>query len=208
MSREIHTVNLEFTVHCNKRCPDCCAGVGINRTLQHQPWEYFEEAAKWIKGIHRIHLTGGEPTMHPKFAEFVPKLRDLFKCETLTMVTNGFLVSKYEDLIVDTFDWVNWSDYEDRRDALESLRRRMHVNVKHEGVNGALFMPRAVTGQGKPCTRAAWLSLGCAYADGKFWGCSVAPGLPEAVPLEPCADWKQKLLAAPLPCSTCFLSEA
>jgi len=205
---EIHTVNLEFTVHCNKRCPDCCAGVGINRELKHHPWSYFKAAAKWLKGIPRIHLTGGEPTLHPKFAEFVPKLRKLFECETLTMVTNGFLVAKYEDLIVDTFDWVNWSDYEDRRDALESLRRRMPVNVKHEGVNGALFMPRAAAGQGKPCTRAAWLSFGCAYADGKFWGCSVAPGLTDAVPFEPCEDWRAKLLAAPLPCSTCFLSEA
>lgn len=203
----IHTVNLEFTTHCNKRCPDCCAGIGINRTLRHHPWEYFEEAARWIRGVQRIHLTGGEPTCHPQFAEYVPKLRDLFECETLTLVTNGYRVAQYEDLIVDTFDWVNWSDYEDRREALESLRKRMPVNVKHEGVNGSLFVPRAVGGGGKPCSRACWISYGCAYADGKFWGCSVAPGLTNAVPLEPSEDWSERLLVAPLPCSKCFLSE-
>lgn len=203
----IHTINLEITTHCNKRCPDCCAGVGINRKLQHHPWEYFETAARWIKGIPRVHLTGGEPTAHPQFAEFVSKFRELFGCETLTMVTNGYRVAQYEDLIVETFDWVNWSDYEDRRDALASLSKRMTVNAKHEGANGSLFFPRIANGKGKPCTRACWLSLGCAYADGKLWGCSVAPGLTDAVPLEFSENWNEKLLAAPLPCSTCFLSE-
>lgn len=204
----IHTVNLEMTTHCNKRCPDCCAGVGINRTLQHHPWEYFVEAAKWMYGIPRIHLTGGEPTLHPKFAEFVPKFRELFGCKTLTMVTNGFLVAKYEDLIVATFDWVNFSDYEDRRPALESLSKRMLVNSSYEGVNGALFMPRSNVGGGKPCTRACGISLGCAYADGKFWGCCIAQSLPGAVPLEPSMDWNAQLLANPgLPCNTCFFSE-
>lgn len=68
----IHTVNLDMTTHCNKRCPDCCAGVGINRELRHHPWEYFEQAATWIYGMKRVNLTGGEPTAHPQFAEFVP----------------------------------------------------------------------------------------------------------------------------------------
>lgn len=204
----IHTVNLEITTHCNKRCPDCCVGIGINRVLQHHPWEYFETAAKWMYGIGRINLTGGEPTLHPRFAEFIPKFRVLFGCKILTMVTNGFLVSKYEDLIVDSFDYINFSDYEDRRPALESISKRMQVSTKHEGVNGALFTLRSSTGGGKPCTRACWLSLGCVYADGKFWGCCIAQSLPGAIPLEPSMDWKTQLLANPgLPCSTCFFSE-
>jgi hypothetical protein len=203
----IHTVNLEFTTHCNKRCPDCCVGVGINRTLRHHPWEYFEEAARWMQGIKRIHITGGEPTCHPQFAEYVPRLRELFQCETLTMVTNGYRVAQYEDLIVETFDWVNWSDYEDRREALASLKRRMTVYVDHQGINGALFVPRAETGGGRPCTRACWRSQGCAYADGQFWGCCIAQALPGAIGVEPSPDWSEQLMATPLPCTTCFFSE-
>ncbi len=203
----IHTVCLEMTTHCNKRCPDCCAGVGINRKLQHHPWEYFEHAAAYLRGIHRIHLTGGEPTMHPKFAEFVPRFRELFACEVLTMVTNGHKVAQYEDLIVENFDYINFSDYEDRREALASISKRMRVDTKHEGPDGALFFPRAASGEGKPCTRECRQSLGCAYADGKFWGCSVAPGLPDAIPMEPVMNWRTALLDFPgLPCSTCFLS--
>jgi len=169
--------------------------------------EYFEEAAKWIKGTQRIHITGGEPTCHPQFAEIVPLLRGIFECETLTLGTNGYRVAQYEDLIVETFDYIQFTDYEDRREALDSISRRMRVDSKHEGPNGALFLPRAANGGGKPCSRACWRSLGCVYADGKFWGCCVAPGLADALPLEPSADWNDRLLAAPLPCSTCFLSE-
>src|SRR6187397_352886 len=125
------SVNLELTVHCNKRCPNCCAGVGINRTLRHHPWHYFVEAARHLYGIERIHLTGGEPTMHPQFAEFVPKFRELFGCKILTMDTNGFLIAKYADVIVANLDWVNATDYEDRRQEIEALGKRMLVNVRH-----------------------------------------------------------------------------
>lgn len=204
----IHTVCLEMTTHCSKRCPDCCAGVGINRVLRHHPWEYFVEAAVWLKGINRIHITGGEPTMHPKFAEFAPRFRDLFGCQILTMVTNGYRVADYEGLIVETFDYINFSDYHDRREALASIRCRMRVDVEQPGLDGALFVPRAAAGQGRPCSRACWRSLGCSYADGAFWGCCVAQGLGNAVPLAPCDGWQAKLMAAPLPCETCFFSEA
>ncbi len=207
MGQVIHTVNLELTTHCNKRCPDCATGIGINRILQHHPWEYFEEAAKWLKGIQRVHLTGGEPTLHPRFAEFIPRFRELFDCEILTMVTNGFLVSKHEDLIVRTFDYINFSDYEDRREALASIQSRMPVNVAYEGVNGALFMPRATIGGGRPCSRASWISHGCAYADGKLWACCVVQSIPGAIGLDPCDGWQEKLMTASLPCGDCFFSE-
>jgi hypothetical protein len=203
----IHTVSLDLTTHCNKRCPDCCCGIGINRRLQHHPWEYFEEAARWLRGINRIHVTGGEPTAHPKFAEFIPKFRELFQCQVLTMNTNGYRVLQHIEVIVSNFDWVNCSDYEDQREAIATLQQRMKVEVKQEGVNGALFFSRAKVGSGRPCSRACWISSGAAYADGKLWGCCVAPGLTDAIGITPTEDWKQTILCAPLPCSTCFLSE-
>jgi hypothetical protein len=203
----IHTVSLDLTTHCNKRCPDCCCGIGINRTLQHHSWKYFEEAAKWLLGTHRIHVTGGEPTSHPQFAEFTPKFRELFQCQVLTMNTNGYRVLQHMEVIISSFDWVNFTDYEDRRDALTALQQRMKVETKHEGINGVLFIPRSTIGGGLPCSRACWISNGAAYADGKLWGCCVAPGLSDGVGLTPIEGWQQAILQAPLPCSTCFLSE-
>jgi hypothetical protein len=183
-------------------------GIGINRTLRHHPMEYFERAAIYLRGIHRVNLTGGEPTSHPQFAAMVPHFRRMFDCQELTMITNGYRVHQYEDLIVGAFDYIAFTDYEDRREALESISRRMRVSARHEGVNGSLFVLRSSQGGGNPCTRHCAQSFGCAYADGKFWGCCVAPGLDGAVPLEPSSDWRERLLATPgVPCSTCFFSE-
>ena len=52
-------------------------------------WDYIIESARYLKGIKMIKLTGGEPTMHPQFQEFVPKLKELFQCEILSIETNG-----------------------------------------------------------------------------------------------------------------------
>lgn len=204
----IHTVNLDLTTHCNKRCPDCCAGVGINRVLGHHDWSYFETAAKWLQGIERINLTGGEPTAHPKFAEFVPRFRELFGCTTLTMNTNGYRVIAHLDTIVEHFTWVDFSDYGDNHQALNALLGRgVKVGMYNAGPNGANFVPRIRRAEGKPCSRACFISDGCAYADGKFFGCCVGPGIPTATPLEPQIDWKTILPTVPLPCNDCWFAE-
>lgn len=203
----IHTVNLDMTTQCNKRCPNCCAGVGINRVLQHHDFAYFERAAATMRGIHRLNLTGGEPTAHPRFAEFVPRFREMFGCEMLTMSTNGYRVAQYEDLIVEHFDFIDFSDYQDRRAVLERIRQRMLVNVFDGGINGANFVPRIIRPGGKPCTRAAFRSDGCAYADGRFFGCCVGPGIPGAASVEPSPDWNALVYALPLPCGECWFAE-
>jgi len=60
------------------------------RKAEHYPWEYFAALAPYIYGIDRVDITGGEPTSHPQFGEFVPKFRELFGCKRLTLETNGF----------------------------------------------------------------------------------------------------------------------
>lgn len=95
----LHTVSIEITTHCDLRCPDCCAGVGMHRVLQHHPWAYFERAAVYLRGVDRVHISGGEPTLHPQFAEFLPKFRELFSCRILTMVSNGFRAEQYAPLL-------------------------------------------------------------------------------------------------------------
>ena len=203
----IHTLSIEITTHCSKRCENCCAGVGINRVLSHHPWEYFVSAAARVRGIYRIHITGGEPTMHPQFADFAPKFRDLFGCRVLSLGTNGYKMAEYEDLIVQTFDFVNVSDYGDRGAALQSLSARMKVNVENMGPNGALFVPRSAPGGGRPCTRAAWRSHSTVFADGQIWGCCVAPGLNGAQGLPLDEHWQDAAMLAKTPCDTCFFSE-
>ncbi len=195
-----------MTTHCNRRCPECCAGVGINRKLEHHDWEYFERAAKVLHGIERVNLTGGEPTAHPQFAEFVPRFRELFGCKTLTLSTNGYRVAQYIDLIVETFDWVDFSDYEDNREALALIyRRKIPVHVYQAGLLGINHTPRVTRGTGS-CFRACATSGMVAYADGKLYGCCVAPGVNPALGWSPGVNWREVVEQAPLPCSDCWFA--
>lgn len=219
MNPAITCVALDLTTQCDRRCPDCCTGVGINRTLQHHPWEYFEQAAKVIYGVERVHLSGGEPTFHPQFAEFVPKFKELFGCKRLSMVTDGWGVKRHSEVIVDHIDEVHFTQYGNRRHEEQSLVSwsmfgLISLKIFYAGENMASFTPRSQIGGGKPCHRAWWLSGQVAYADGKLWGCCVAPGLDGAKGVEfvdfPMLGESREFLDVaipPLPCKECFFSE-
>jgi hypothetical protein len=199
VARVITCVQLDITTHCDRRCPDCCCGIGINRTLQHHPWQYFEHIAPFLQGIDRVDLFGGEPTVHPKFAEFVPRFKELFGCRLLTMTTDGCKVEQHSE-ILKHFDFIQATPYDARNQpAMQFLKQNVDVRF-FPGV----FTPRSRIGGGNPCARA--YSETVAYADGKFWPCCPGPGLNGATGLEPCADWREKILEVQMPCKTCFLS--
>jgi len=205
--RTITCITMDLTTHCDRRCPNCCAGVGINRKLQHHPWEYFERVAPFIYGIERVNLTGGEPTVHPQFAEFVPRFRALFGCKRLTLSTDGFRVDHYHDLIAREFDEVHFSDYQTRPEAVVSLRAMpLKLSVYPAGQDARNFESRARRGSGKPCFRGE--SDTVAYADGKFFPCCVSPGLDHTQGLEPCEGWQEKVQLLDMGCAECFFSPA
>ena len=69
---------LELTSACNNRCPGCC------NVYPHTPAPEPLTATRWAKilttlkpHIHRLKLTGGEPTLHPEFEAIVTTLREL-----------------------------------------------------------------------------------------------------------------------------------
>ncbi len=201
----IHTATIDLTTHCNRRCPNCCAGTGINRVLEHHDWAYFERAAKVLYGIERVNLTGGEPTAHPQFAEFVPRFRELFGCKKLTMSTNGYRVAEHMQLIIRTFDWIDFSLYGDNHYALSLLQiHGMTVNVYDGGLLGINHTPRVTRGTGS-CFRACATSGTVAYADGKLYGCCVAPGITGA-PTVSRLYWRETIEQAPLPCADCWFA--
>ena len=197
VNRSITSVNLDITTHCNRRCADCCCNIG-QRPTRHHLWSYFEDAAKWLHGIERIHLTGGEPTAHPQFAEFAPRFRELFGCETLTLGTNGYRVRELESTL-HCFDEI----YASRYPGNDAEVGWLVANFKVKLFDGE-FTPRSRRGSGAVCARGT--SETVAYADGKLYGCCVAPGIPGAVGVTPSADWKERAVGLPLPCNDCWFS--
>lgn len=208
MNPAIQNVNLDITTHCNRRCPDCCCGIGINRELHHHDWSYFERAAAILYGIPRVNLTGGEPTIHPRFAEFVPRFKTLFGCQVLSMITDGAGVLRYWGTIAYHIDYVEFSDYGTHQEALDVLRHSgIRLSVFQSDPLASNFVPRSYRGGGRPCIRAVWRGGTIAYADSKIYGCCVAPGIDGAVPVEISPGWDEQIMSAPLPCGDCWFSE-
>ena len=220
MNAAIKNVNLEMTSLCDRACPDCCCATNgkLFRKGQHYDWPYFERAAKVLYGIERVCLTGGEPTFHPQFAEFVPKFKELFGCKTLAMVTDGWGVKKYFVEIAQYIDEIDYTDYHTashpQKVALNALGgSAIPIRIFDAGPRMENFTPRSRVGGGNPCERAWWRSGTIAYADGKVYGCCVAPGIEGAEGLTVSSAVDLSLLreisdAIPaVPCCTCFFSE-
>lgn len=206
--REFTKLNLELTTACNLTCPECSAqtnGSGARKVVHH-PLSYFENAGKWLHGIDSVVAIGGEPTAHPKFAEIVPKLRELFGCRELVLWTNGFKVEKYADLIKRAFDLVYASIY-DAESGHEWNKKpnRAAVDLIHpDAIAAAPHVPWERRGSGQICERGIHGPI--TYADGKIYGCCVAMAIPSGIGVEPGPNWRAEVLATPLPCGDCCFS--
>lgn len=218
MNPAITCVSLEMTTACDRACPECCCNIP-HRPAVHHPWEYFEAAAKVIYGVERVHLSGGECTYHPQFAEFVPKFKELFGCKRLSMVTDGWGVTKHDVTLARHVNQIHFTRYGNKPAAEATLRYLesafgIELLIFDAGPKMANFTPRSAIGGGKPCFRAWWLSGQVAYADGKLWGCCVAPGIEGAKgvvfanfsAMEETEEFLRVAIPNP-PCERCWFSE-
>lgn len=92
-NRFFRTATWAITAGCNLNCRHCFVAKDANRTADRFS---LEEARKLIGemkacGIREVHLTGGEPLVHPEIDEIIAELsrNDL---KIARMVTNGLLV--------------------------------------------------------------------------------------------------------------------
>ncbi len=205
-------VNLEITTACNLTCPECSAQTNGNgkRIPRHHPWEYFVEAAKWIYGVKTIVVIGGEPTAHPRFAEFVPRFRELFGCREMILWTNGFQVEKYKDLIAGHFDAVYASLYDERTAPWNKKPNGALIQfIKGSFEHLTMEEPHIAwsrRGSGAICERGQHGPV--TYADGKLFGCCVAMAVDGGVGVTPSQNWREEIVRTPLPCGECCFSPA
>ncbi len=81
-----------LTDHCNRECPWCSAC----SSPRGKTWMKIEDlfAALPDSGPFEVQLEGGEPTIHPKFSEYVQLAVDHPRCEKLIVVTNGTAIPR------------------------------------------------------------------------------------------------------------------
>lgn len=199
------------------QCPDCCIGVPWKpkHEKEFHSWEYFEHAAKFLRGIERVNCTGGEPSVHNRFQEFIPKLKALFGAQQLTIETNGFGFTRFPETYRH-FDGIYCSHYTarsfegcpDNTDKIAFIRKYFEDNPgdrRPEFTVGEIdFVPRSHAGK-NPCHRAFGGTV--AYADGRLYPCCVGPGLPTKHGIPLTENWRTEIVQAFMPCNGCFFAE-
>ena len=123
--RKIDYLRVSITDRCNLRCqycmPDGVELTAMESVLTYEEIEQIcEKAAKL--GIKKIKVTGGEPLVRLGCADLIGKLKKIPGIEQVTLTTNGVLLGKYlDELLENGLDAVNIS--------LDSLKRDVYHKI-------------------------------------------------------------------------------
>ncbi len=87
-----HRIYFALTNHCNRSCPWCstCSSPASGTFLSLDGFQ----AAFPQEGDFQVQLEGGEPTIHPRFWDFVNLARDQPRCTRLVLCTNGVVLPR------------------------------------------------------------------------------------------------------------------
>lgn len=124
-NRTIDYMRISITDRCNLRCRYCMPG-GIELVPMEQVLTY-EEILSVVKeaaalGITRIKVTGGEPLVRRGCCDLIAGIKAVPGIEQVTMTTNGILLPKYLDELIDAgLDAVNIS--------LDTLNRERYLEI-------------------------------------------------------------------------------
>ncbi len=90
-----HRVYVALTNHCNRACPWCstCSSPQGSTFLSMDAFR----AALPAEGPFQVQLEGGEPTVHPRFWDFVAAARAHPRCDRLVLCTNGVALPRAAD---------------------------------------------------------------------------------------------------------------
>jgi cyclic pyranopterin phosphate synthase len=146
--RRIGDLRVSVTDRCNFRCQYCMPADGLP-WLDRDHLLSFEEITRLVGlmvelGIEDVRLTGGEPLVRRDFPSLVSMLARLPGIRDLALTTNGYLLERYADALVEAgIDRVNVSVDSlqrdrffqlTRRDALPQVLRGLDAIAAHPGV--------------------------------------------------------------------------
>ncbi len=105
--------NIALTNRCNLRCPYCFAHEFVADDKNDITPERFDAALAFITktGPHPVGFIGGEPTLHPRFGEYLTKALENPLVTQVTVYTNGILLGQYAELLANSkcHVLVNWN---------------------------------------------------------------------------------------------------
>lgn len=99
---------LEFHVadHCNLNCKYCTHYSPLVKEPVFTDFDGFErgirQLKKYIYDIGIVRILGGEPLLNPELPKFIRLVRELYPAAIIDVVTNGLLVEKIGNELIDT----------------------------------------------------------------------------------------------------------
>lgn len=95
LERNIWRVYAALTTHCNRACPWC----STCSSPTGQSWLTLESLRLTLpaSGAYELQLEGGEPLLHPHFADFVEFARSDSRCTRIIICTNGTTLPRQKE---------------------------------------------------------------------------------------------------------------
>ncbi|NVN91169.1 MAG: hypothetical protein HXX11_11275 [Desulfuromonadales bacterium] len=210
--KQINLVNFAITSRCNRCCPHCSYGMHI----LHDPWDItWDElilAATTLGDVCRINLTGGEPSVHPQFAEWAPKLKQVFAPNLVSIETNGFGFKLFPEAFMH-FDMIAPTIYDESFPGGQSNRDDIEFMITYRDQHKALLpihcskpthLPRTIRTNGSYCFRAA--SGAISFFNNRLFPCCTGHGIEEASSVNLSPFWREDIMKCPLACRNCMFA--
>ncbi|MCF6158543.1 MAG: radical SAM protein [wastewater metagenome] len=139
-------MNIAITNVCNRRCPFCYQSKIMENAKNSGGTEIslenFLHVIDFIikSGEHKLHMVGGEPTLHRSFAEIVRIVGENPFIHQVILFTNGeFKPSTIEPIIKYSNKFVISINVPEPRYETGSRLKRLHNNLQHLSLNGVPF---------------------------------------------------------------------
>ncbi|MGV7223623.1 MAG: radical SAM protein [Nitrospinales bacterium] len=113
--KDKNCIQIEITNACKFSCANCYKFVGHYAESHFMELETVKKAIDSLEGYQGIFgITGGEPTLHPEFAEICRYLRKKVPPDQRQLQTTGYRWRDYKSVIKKTFsDRVQYNDHKD-----------------------------------------------------------------------------------------------
>ncbi|MCX5719890.1 MAG: GTP 3',8-cyclase MoaA [Nitrospirae bacterium] len=140
--RTIDYLRISITDRCNLRCIYCMPSEGVI-PIEYKEILRFEEIVRIAKiatgiGVRKIRITGGEPLVRKNVTYLIKEIKNVEGIEDLSLTTNGVLLSKYAEELVDAgLDRVNISLDSCRPDRYKEITRGGDISVVMSGIAAA-----------------------------------------------------------------------
>lgn len=179
-SLEIHVVD-----HCNLRCWGCCSLSQISAKRLVEPEEITRDLALAKKSLApaRLKLVGGEPLLHPRLIECLVAAREAHIAPSLSVTTNGILLSRVnvrfwelvDHVTISLYPGTPLSDEEKQSIKEQSATHSVELNWKKQDVFVGMDRETVDTEglETREIYTSCWLRRRChLIAYGRFYTCT------------------------------------